>query len=90
FLNDDLGPVWYRGYYMHRKFNESQLDTILSYFDKNHIIIGHTPNMRIRSFFNNKILGVDTGIMYKRQGEMLIYKNGDFYRGRISGKRIKL
>ena len=90
FLNDDLGPIWYRGYFQDTTLNESRVDSILNYYGKKHIVIGHTTNKEIHSFYHNKILGADTGIMYKRQGEMIIYKNGSFYRGLASGKRIRL
>ncbi len=90
FLNEDLGPIWYRGYFQDSTLNECRVDSILNFYSKRHIVIGHTANKEIRSFYGTKILGADTGIMYKQNGEMLIYKNGSFYRGLPSGKRIRL
>jgi hypothetical protein len=90
FLNEDNGPIWYRGYFRDASFCESRLDSILDFYHKDHIVIGHTPNKEIISLFNNKILGTDVGIMYKQPGEMLIYKNGFFYKGFITGNRTKL
>ena len=90
FLNDDLGPMWYRGYFRDSSFCESTLDSILGFYGKKHIVVGHTANKGIRSFYNSKILGADAGIMYKQKGEMLIYKNKSFYIGLPSGKRIRL
>ncbi|MBG0858678.1 MAG: metallophosphoesterase [Bacteroidales bacterium] len=90
FLNNESGPVWYRGYITDTTFCESKLDSILDFYGKDHIVIGHTVTSGIRSFYNNKLIAADAGIMYKQPGEMLIYKNGDFYRGFPSGKRIKL
>lgn len=90
FLIRNNGPVWYRGYFTDNDFNESTLNSILSFYKKEHIVVGHTPSRDINSLFNNKIFGVDAGIGDDQPGEMLIYKNGSFYKGYISGKRIKL
>jgi hypothetical protein len=90
FLNEDNGPLWYRGYFRDTSFSESKIDSILKFYGKDHIVVGHTENKGIISFFNNKILGADTGIKEKQPGEMLIYKNGSFYKSLPTGKRIKL
>lgn len=90
FLNEDNGPLWYRGYFRDTSFCESKIDSVLKFYGKDHIVVGHTVNKEITSFFNNKILGADTGISEKQSGEMLIYKNGSFYKSLHTGKRIKL
>lgn len=90
FLNEDKGPLWYRGYFLDTTFCESKIDSILAFYGKDHIVVGHTVQEGINSFFSNKILGADTGIMYGRSQEMLLYKNGSFYKVLRTGKRIKL
>jgi hypothetical protein len=90
FLDKDNGPLWYRGYFTDSKLTESRLDSILSFYSKKHIVVGHTTIRDIKTFFNNKIFGVDAGIMNRQPGEMLIYKNGSFYKGYVTGERIKL
>jgi len=90
FLDEDNGPLWYRGYFTDTTFCESRLDSILDFYGKEHIVVGHTVNKEIKSLFNTKILGADTGIMYKQSPEMIIYKNDSFYKSLITGKRIKL
>ncbi len=90
FLNEELGPLWYRGYFTDINFNEDRLDSVLDFYDKGHIVVGHTTGMGIRSLYNNKIIGADAGISMHQPGEMLIYKDGVFYKGSVDGKRIKL
>jgi hypothetical protein len=90
FLYKNKGPIWYRGYFNDSHFYETRLDSILDFYQKEHIVIGHTPNEGIISLFNTKILGTDTGIMYKQPDEMLMYKNGYFYKVSLKGTRIKL
>jgi hypothetical protein len=90
FLAGDYGPLWYRGYFADSTFSESTLDSILVFYDKAYIVVGHSPHKEIKSLYNNKILGVDAGIGYSQPGEMLIYKDGCFYKGSMTGKRVKL
>jgi len=90
FLAGEKGPVWYRGYFTDSTFTESSLDSILVFYDKAHIVVGHSTHKEIKSLFNNKILGIDTGIMYNQPGVMLIYKEGCFYKGSATGRREKL
>lgn len=89
-LDQDTGPVWYRGYFTDTTFCESRLDAVLDFYDADHIIVGHTPQRSIVHMFDNKILGVDTGIMYQRPGNILLYRDGSFYRICHEGKREKL
>jgi hypothetical protein len=90
FLAQNYGPVWYRGYFTDINFRETALDSILKFYNKKHIVVGHTPSNDINPLFGNKIIGIDAGIGNRNPGEMLIYKNGTFYKGYQSGKRIKL
>ena len=89
FLNNDHGPIWYRGFFTDKDFCESKLDSILTFYDKRHIIVGHTVCEDIESLFNNKIFGIDAGIGSDQPGKMLIYKEGLFYQGSDTGKRTK-
>lgn len=90
FLSHTDGPLWYRGYFEDADFCENKLQPILDFYDKEHIIVGHTPCLEIDAVFNNKIIGVDTGLQYKQSGEMLIYSNGSFYRSTLTGNRIRI
>ncbi|NLA47892.1 MAG: metallophosphoesterase [Bacteroidales bacterium] len=89
-LNDENGPLWYRGYFLDESFKESRIDSILDFYKKKHVVVGHTVLKEILSFFDKKIIGCDTGIMYRRPGEMLIIKKEVFYRALSNGERIIL
>ncbi len=90
FLNDDYGPVWYRGYFTELDFSENKTDSILNFYNKKHIVVGHTHCEGINPIFKNKIFGIDAGISNNETGEVLVYKEGKFYRGLISGERLEL
>ena len=89
-LAGDNGPLWYRGYFDDSTFNESRTDSILTFYDSKHIVVGHTTFKNIKVLYNNKIIGIDTGIGYNHPGEVFIYKEGIFYSGSVTGERIKL
>jgi len=89
-LASDKGPLWYRGYFEDSTFCESRLDSILTFYDSRHIVVGHTTFKNIKGYYNDKLFGIDSGIGYMQPGEVFIYKRGDFYRGSITGVRTKL
>jgi len=90
FLGGNYGPLWYRGYFSDTTFTESKLNVILDYFDKDHIVVGHTTHRDLTSLFDNKIIDIDAGIGYGAAGRMLFYKDGVFYEASISGQRVQL
>ncbi|MEI8048761.1 MAG: metallophosphoesterase [Bacteroidota bacterium] len=89
-LAGDNGPLWYRGYFEDSTFCESRLDSILTFYDSKHIVVGHTTFKNIKGHYNDKIFGIDAGIGYKQPGEVFIYKKGKFYSGSLTGERTKL
>lgn len=89
-LAGDNGPLWYREYFNDSTFSENKLDSILGFYRKEHIVVGHTTFKKIKTLFTDKIIGIDAGIGYEQPGEVLIYKNGKFYKGSATGERIKL
>ncbi|NOQ27937.1 MAG: metallophosphoesterase [Bacteroidales bacterium] len=84
------GPVWYRGYFSESKITEQEVNGLLNYFDAKHIIVGHTSMPNIVSYYDKKIIGIDSSIKNGDSGEILIFKNNEFYRGTSNGALIKL
>lgn len=89
-LTGNNGPLWYRGYFEDTTFGEPRLDSILNFYNTKHIVVGHTTHKSIQNKFNDRIIGIDAGIGYGNEGELLIIKNGEFYKGSGSGERTKL
>ncbi|MCG9730563.1 metallophosphoesterase [Shewanella sp. Isolate13] len=89
FLFYGNGPTWYRGYFSDA-FTEAELDKILSYFDVNHITVGHTSQKQVLGLFDNKIIAIDSSIKLGAQGELLLIKNGELTRGLYDGSRQAL
>ncbi|NTW23740.1 MAG: metallophosphoesterase [Lentimicrobium sp.] len=89
-LAGDNGPLWYRGYFEDSTFCESRLDSILNFYQSKQIIVGHTTFKKIKGLYKNRIVGIDAGLGYNQPGEVLIYKEGNFYSGSITGQRTIL
>ena len=75
-------------YFLMSQFKNSlnDIDKVLKLLNAKNIIVGHTTQEKIVSLFNNKIFGVDSGIKYGLDGEILIVKNKKFFRGDLNGK----
>lgn len=89
-LGGNDGPVWYRGYFEDTIPDVSSLDSVLDFYGKKHIVVGHTPQKSIMALLGNKVIGVDTGMGFGQPGNMLLYKKGRFYKGSITGVRSKI
>jgi hypothetical protein len=90
FLTSDEGPLWYRGYFVEPFPTAQNLDDILDFFESKKIIVGHTSLRSITSLFEGRVIGVDGNIKEGITGEILIIENGETFRGRRDGSRIKL
>ncbi|WP_207514023.1 metallophosphoesterase [Longitalea luteola] len=87
-FNSELSPFWYRGYYQ-QAINEELVDATLAHFKVNTIITGHTVVDHITSFFNGKVINVDTDHSVGNSEALLIKKNG-YYRVDNEGNRTKI
>lgn len=89
FLTEDHGPLWYRGYFDDTALTEMQADSILNYFNKKHIVVGHTPSEDFQTRFGKKIIGIDAGLGNKMDGALLLINRETFYKATADGKREK-
>jgi hypothetical protein len=89
-LSGNSGPQWYRGYFNDTTMTVEQVDSILDFYGKERIFVGHTPHKEVTILFDNKVTGIDTGMGYGQPGTMIIWKEGRFYKGFASGVRTEL
>ena len=81
--------IWYRGYF-EENLKETDILKILEIVDANHIVVGHTSNERVVQLYNNKVIGVDSGLKRGKYGELFLIKDEQFFRATLSGKLIEL
>ncbi|MEM9525329.1 MAG: metallophosphoesterase [Bacteroidota bacterium] len=84
------GPLWYRGYFLETDFEERDIDRILKRVKAERLVVGHTSFDAIKSYFNGKVLAVDSSIKFGSTGEILLIEDGEYLRGDVYGKRLPL
>lgn len=89
-LQGRKGPLWYRGYFLDREFSENDITKILRKVKADRMIVGHTSFNAIKSYFNGKVLAVDSSIKFGSTGEILLIEDGELKRTTLFGETHEL
>ncbi|WP_052333979.1 metallophosphoesterase [Neolewinella persica] len=89
-LHGPSGPLWYRGYFLDSEFKEKDIDRILKKLKAEQMVVGHTSFDAVKSFFNGKVIAVDSSIKFGSMGEILLIEGGEMTRGSLLGERLAL
>jgi len=84
------GPLWYRGYFLDKEFEENDLDKILKKLKATKMVVGHTSFDAIKSYFSGKVIAVDSSIKFGSTGEVLLIEDDHYSRGTLMGERKEL
>ena len=91
-----LGVAWYRGL-LAGKLAQTDVDQILAAFDVRAMVVGHTPQRRVRSLYEGSVFAVNVkhptdyrGTFPSRRSEGLYIHNRRFYRALDDGRRLLL
>lgn len=87
-LEGRQGPLWYRGYFYDREFTENDIKRILKKVKANRMVVGHTSFDAIKSYFNGKVLAVDSSIKFGSTGEILLVEHGELKRVTLFGELL--
>lgn len=61
-LEDDAGPLWYRGLASETPEGEIDVAAALAAYDAKRIVIGHTPHKEgVKSYYGGRVIAADTG-----------------------------
>lgn len=83
----DTGPIWYRGYF-DKEFKKKDFEKVLKKVKVKEIIVGHTSQKKVKSYFDDQLFVVDSSIKNGEYGEILLIENGQFERGTPKGERL--
>jgi hypothetical protein len=83
-----ISPFWYRGYYQ-ALANMQQIDATLAQFGVKRIVTGHTIMNQITSFFNDKVINIDTDHA-SGNSEALLIKKEKLYRIDRNGNKKRI
>lgn len=81
-------PFWYRGYAM-GDATMQQVNNTLRKFDVQHIVTGHTTVERVTTFFNGKVIDVDTPHAFGMSEGVLLEK-GELFRAGKEGRKERI
>lgn len=87
-FNSDQSPFWYRGYY-NGSMTEDALNETLSHYGVNTIITGHTIVDNVSTWFNGKVINIDTDHAAGKS-EALLIKGRRFFKVDSLGKRERI
>lgn len=85
-LDSEHSPFWFRGYYQ-EQFPETYIDATLDQYGVKTIVTGHTVVPHVSTFFNGKVINVDTDHA-AGNSEALFIENNTFYRVNMSGEKM--
>lgn len=88
--NGKTSPIWYRGYFFDPALTQAQVDAIAARLGVSRIVVGHTTHRHIASYFDGRVIGVDSAIKNGESGEILLIEKGRFSRGTPAGERLPL
>lgn len=92
-LAKSKGPIWYRGFYKEDVVSQEQFDSVIKQYGAERMILGHTKQKTITSYFKGKLLAIDAMDNYKPEvpgGEVLLIEKGKYNRLTIDGKKEEL
>lgn len=62
-LKNQESPYWFRGYFMkhngYELITQDEIYNICNYYKIDKLIVGHTPVEEIKTYYNNKVIGID-------------------------------
>lgn len=80
-----MSPFWYRDY-IEENAEEEEIDYTLKMYDAKRIVVGHTVVKDIRTFYNGKVIAIDTKHAYGIVRALLI-ENGRIFSVNEKGEK---
>lgn len=85
-LSTRLGPSWYRGYF-EDGLTQAEVEAPLQKFGATAVVVGHTPQWRVKKLFQGKVLAIGVkhprdyrGSIPPRSSEGLLIRDGHYFR----------
>lgn len=95
-LSTRYGPSWYRGYF-EDDLSQQQVEATLAKFNAHAVVVGHTPQWRVKSLYQGKVLAVNVrhprdyrGSIPPRSSEGLLIRQGQYFRLNAAGEQSLL
>ncbi len=90
FLYGKKGPIWYRGFFRDEALTSDDVAYVLAQLNAKKIIVGHTSMPALETRHNEQIIAIDSSIKKGVSGEILLWHDDSFWRGKMQGDTTKL
>jgi hypothetical protein len=90
FLHKSDGPIWYRGYFKDNGASPQEIDLLLSHFDIDYLVVGHTSQKQVETRHQGKVIAIDSSIKKGKYGELLFVDGDKQWRGSLTGEKLPL
>ncbi|MGB1261419.1 MAG: metallophosphoesterase [Cognaticolwellia sp.] len=90
YLHKGDGPIWYRGYFKPLGASSEEITMLLTHFNIDHIVVGHTSQAQVETRHQGRVIAIDSSIKKGQYGELLIVENGQHFRGLPEGEKQTL
>lgn len=94
-LAGQLGPLWYRGYFMalngYEQPAQEEVDSLLAFYGAAHMSVAHTTVDSVQTRYKGKIFAIDLDVNdWRTPLEGLLNKEGGYFRLKEDGSAGKL
>lgn len=90
YLHKTNGPIWYRGYFKEPLATDEEINSLLSFYQINHIVVGHTSQSHIKSRYDGRVIAIDSSIKNGKYGEILLIEKNKMTRGTMEGNKLPI
>ncbi len=90
YLHKTNGPIWYRGYFKDNGASSAEIDLLLSHFDIDHLVVGHTSQKQVETRYQGRVIAIDSSIKRGKYGELLMVDGDQMWRATLRGDKLPL
>ncbi len=90
YLHKKDGVIWYRGYFKDNGASTKEIDLLLTHFQVNTLVVGHTSQKEIETRHQGKVIAIDASMKEGKYGEILFIDKDKKWRGTLQGDKKAL
>lgn len=88
-FDGEYSPFWYRGYFLEPRASQGLIDSTLSFYQVDKIIVGHDIIDSVSAFYQGKVIGIDVN-EHEGNSEGLLIENNTLYKIDLTGQKQRI
>lgn len=90
YLFGSQGPIWFRGYFKNEAQTPEVLQQVLSHYQLQRIVVGHTTFDAIYQHYQGKVISIDSDIKSGKRAQVLFLENAQVRRADRLGQQSEI